>query len=96
MELAESDLAQVDGKKPPEPSPGGRKERKSGFEGVGARTVLSLRRFYTQSHLLAQRAADEPTDRLRLPAGIGDQIFQGCPVRALQQLQHLGGLAAMP
>src|SRR6266851_870321 len=65
-------------KKPPEPSPGGGKEkdrRRSAFERVGALPVLALGRFYAESHLFAERAADESANTMRLPLGRCHQLL---------------------
>ncbi len=58
--------------KPPRPGPGGEREpmcRRLGFDRVGPLSVLRFGGNYRQAHFLAQRAADESTDRVRLPSG---------------------------
>src|SRR6266478_3791638 len=62
-------------------STGGGKEQKigkSGLERIGAFPVLSLRRFDAEPHLLSQRATDEASKRMSLPARAGHQFPQGC------------------
>ena len=84
-------------KKPPEPSPGGRKEigrGRLGFERVGALPILSLGRFYAEAHLFAKRAANKPADAVRLPFGRCHQLLQGGSAGTLQQIQNLCGFAA--
>jgi len=86
-------------KKPPERSPGGGKEQdfgRSGFERIGALPILALRRFHTEPHLRAKRAADKAAYRMGLPFRGFHNLLHGGSARALQQLHDLGSLAALP
>lgn len=85
-------------KKPPR-EPGGRKETMRlalALKRVGAFPALAFGRFNVEPHLLAQRRADEPSNRMRLPLGRLHDLLHGGSARALQQLQDLCGLAALP
>src|ERR1700676_143882 len=62
----------TDKEKPPRPNPGGQKEPNrwaSAFDRVAALRVLGFSGGDRPPHLLAQGAGQEPTDRVRLPAG---------------------------
>src|ERR1035441_7124136 len=62
----------TDKEKPPGRNRGGQRTRNrwaSAFDRVAALLVLGLGGRDRQSHLLAQGAGQEPTDRVRLPAG---------------------------
>src|ERR1039457_7174436 len=62
---------------------------------VAALFVLCLGGSDREPHLLAQDAGQEPADRVRLPAGGFPEFLQGGAARALQQVEALGGLAAL-
>src|ERR1017187_10227530 len=62
---------------------------------VPALPVLGLGGPDRQPHLLAQDAGQEPADRVRLPAGGFHKFLPGGAARALQQVEDLGGLAAL-
>jgi hypothetical protein len=57
--------------------------------------ILALGGLGRQAHLLAQRAADEATDGMGLPASRFDRFLSRSAARPLQRMQHLGGLAAV-
>src|ERR1035437_8619101 len=88
----------TDKEKPPRRNPGGQKEPNgwaSAFDRVAALLVLGLGGRDRQSHLLAQGAGQEPTDRVRLPAGGFHEFLPGGAAGAFQQVEDLGGLAAL-
>src|ERR1039457_3679145 len=62
---------------------------------VPALPVLGLGGPDRQPHLLAQGTGQEPADRVRLPAGGFPEFLRGGAARALQQVEDLGGLAAL-
>jgi hypothetical protein len=67
----------------------------SGFDGVAALAVLALGRRDSESHLLSNRPGEEATHGMRLPPGSFHQLL-GCNAPGpLQQVQHLGRLAAV-
>ena len=83
---------------PPGGYPAARRKRKggnSGFDGVGALPVLALGGCDGQAHLLADSPRQEPADGMRLPAGGFHQFLGCCAAGPLQQVQDLGGLAAV-
>src|SRR5271157_320492 len=95
---SESPARGTDKEKPPRWNPGGQKEPNgwaSAFDRVAALVVLGLGGRDRQPHLLAQGAGQEPTDRVRLPAGGFHEFLQGGAAGALQQIEDLGGLAAL-
>src|ERR1035441_9129465 len=88
----------TDKEKPPRRNPGGQKESNrwaSAFDRVAALLALSLGGRDRQPHLLAQGARQEPTDRVRLPAGGFHEFLQGGAAGAFQQVENLGGFAAL-
>src|SRR5260370_16238171 len=88
----------TDKEKPPRRNPGGQKEANRGasvFERVAALRVLGLRGGDRPPHLLPQGAGQEPTNRVRLPAGGFHEFLQGGAAGVLQQVEYLGGLAAL-
>ena len=62
---------------------------------VGALPVLALGGRDGQPHLLAHGPGQEAADGMRLPAGGFHQFLGGDAARPLQQVQDLGGLAAV-
>ena len=85
--------------KPPRWNPGGDKEQNrlaSAFDRVAALCVLGLGGRDRQPESLPQGAGQEPTDRVRLPASIFHEFLQGGAAGAPQQVEHLGGLTAVP
>ena len=87
-----------DKEKPPRRNPGGQKEPNrwaSAFDRVAALRVLGFGGRDRQAHLLPQGAGQEPTDRVRLPAGGFHEFLQGGAAGVLQQVEDLGGLAAL-
>lgn len=68
----------------------------SSFDGIGAVPVVAFRRGYRQAQFLAYGPGQEAADRVRLPAARFLQFFTRCPAGPLQQVQDLGGLAAVP
>src|ERR1035441_2172921 len=88
----------TDKEKPPRRNPGGQKESNrwaSAFDRVAALPALALGGRDRQPHLLAQGARQEPADRVRLPAG-GFPEFRPCSAAgASQQVEDLGGFAAL-
>jgi hypothetical protein len=73
-----------------------RDERELGFDRVGPLPVFGLGRRHGQPHLLTDRTGQEPADGMRLPASGFHQFLGGYAARPLQQIQDLGGLAAVP
>src|ERR1017187_2786122 len=64
-------------------------------EGVAALPVRALGGRDRQPQLLADGSGEEAPERMRLPAGGLHQVLQGGAVGALEQVQDLGGLAAL-
>src|ERR1035441_8125291 len=64
-------------------------------EGVAALPVLALGGRDRQPQLLADGSGEEAPERMRLPAGGLHQFLQGGAVGAFEQVQDLGGLAAL-
>ena len=69
---------------------------KSGLraDGIGANAARALARQNRQSHLLAERSADEAANAMSLPAGNLHEFLQRGAALALQQVKDVGGLAA--
>src|SRR5579859_5964089 len=83
----------TDKEKPPRRSPGGQKEPNrwaSAFDRVAALPALGLGGLNCQAHILAQGAGQEPTDRVRLPAGGFREFLQSGAAGALHQVEDLG------
>src|ERR1700691_41675 len=79
---------------PPTAGPAARCEG-LGFDRVAAHAVLALKGCNGQSHFLADGARQEPAHGMRLPARDLHQFFSGDAAGPLQQVQDLGGLAAV-
>src|ERR1017187_7265543 len=62
---------------------------------VPALPALGLGGRDRQPHLLAQDAGQEPSDRMRLPAGGFHEFLPGGASGAFQQVEDLGGFAAL-
>src|ERR1039458_7230052 len=62
---------------------------------VPALPVLGLGGGDRQPHLLAQGAGQEPSDRVRLPSGGFPEFLARGAARAFQQVEDLGGFAAL-
>src|ERR1017187_2499018 len=60
---------------------------------VPALPALGLGGRDRQPHLLAQDAGQEPSDRMRLPAGGFHEFLPGGASGAFQQVEDLGGFA---
>lgn len=87
-----------DKEKPPRQWPGGEMDANqcpSALQRIAARPILDLGRRDGQTHLLAEDAGDESTDRMRLPTGGFHQIGSGGAAGALQQAEKLGGFTAL-
>jgi hypothetical protein len=67
----------------------------SGFDGIAALDVLGLRRRDGQPHFLSHCTRHEPTHGMRLPTRSFHQFFQRGSSGPMQQIQHLGSLAAV-
>jgi hypothetical protein len=82
---------------PPGRNPAAPRKRasESGFDGVAALAVLALGGRHRQPHLLRDGSREEPAHRMRLPPGRFHEFLGSCAARALQQVQHLGCLAAV-
>src|SRR6266850_911146 len=52
--------------------------------------VVTLHRFDSESHLLAERAGQKPTNAVSLPACCGGQILQRCSTLSPKQVEDLG------
>lgn len=65
------------------------------FYGVGALPFLALGGCDRQTHFLTHGAGQEPANRMRLPAGRFRQFLQRDTVGPLQEVEHLGGFAAV-
>jgi hypothetical protein len=63
---------------------------------VAAFPVLALRGHDRHAHLLGNRARQEPTHGMRLPSGRFHQLLARYAAGTLQQIEHFGGLAAIP
>jgi hypothetical protein len=74
---------------------GGRTAGGSGLDGVSALAAITLGRRNGQSHLLPDRPRQEPTNRMRQPARGLHEFLRGDPAGPLEQIQDLGGLAAI-
>jgi DNA methylase len=98
LECRATSAARPNKEKPPRRNPGGRRRRAcygSRLNGIGPRTVLTLGGFHCQTQLLADRARQVPTDRMRLPAGGFYQLIECGTVRPFQQVQDLRCFAAL-
>src|SRR5258708_11258172 len=67
----------------------------SGLQRVVALSVLAPHRRDGEAHLLPQRAGQEATNRVGLPAGGFHDFFKGGSVRPFQQVQNFGCLAPL-
>src|SRR5207245_11134387 len=68
--------------------------KNSGFEGVTARAV-AFGRGNGQAHFLSQGAGQEATHRVGLPVGGFHEVVKGGSAGPFQQVQDLGGVAAL-
>jgi hypothetical protein len=85
-------------KTPPGGNPAARWMRRCGssaLHGIAALPVLALRGRHGQPHLFADRPREEAANRMFLPARQLHQFLERRAVRSLQQVQDLGGLAAV-
>jgi len=85
-------------RKPPERNPGGEWKQtggRLGFERISALPIIALGGCDTELHLFAERAANESSDRMRLPFRGFHDLLHRSPAGALQQFQNLSGLAAL-
>jgi hypothetical protein len=67
----------------------------SALNRVAALPILALGGRNGQAHLFPQGSADEPADAVRLPASGFQQLLRGGSAGPLEQVQDLGGLAAL-
>jgi hypothetical protein len=68
----------------------------SAFYRIGALSILSPCGRYGQTHLLSDRARQEPAHGMGLPARRFHQLFGSYPARPLKQGENRLGLAALP
>jgi hypothetical protein len=91
-------VQRTDKEKPPRRNPGGQNGPNrwaSALHSIAALLILGLGGRHRQSHLLAQGTGHKAPDRVRLPAGGFHELLQGGAAGALQQVEDLGGLAAL-
>jgi len=84
---------------PPGSNPAARGEQNgwgSGFDGIGSFAVLSFRGRDRQAHLLANGSRQKTTYAMRLPTSRLHQLGQASSVGSFQQIENLGGFAAVP
>src|ERR1035438_5063366 len=69
---------------------------RSALDGVAAFPVVALGGGHGQPHLLPDRPGQESAHRMRLPSGSFLEFFGSGAAGPLQQVEDLGGLAALP
>jgi hypothetical protein len=83
---------------PPDTFPAARRTRKrrdSGLDGVAALAVFRLGGLDRQAHFLANGAADETANAVRLPPSGFHQLLHSGSVPAFEQIQDFGGEATL-
>jgi hypothetical protein len=83
-------------KTPPDVNPArlDRQKPESGLDGIAPPAVLGLGRRHCQTHLFAQRSADESTHGMRLPSGSFHQFLHSGAAPSFQQFEDRLGLGA--